>query len=267
MIEASDQIVKEVQISILNQVKEYCFEHKINYYLTGGTCIGAIRHKGFIPWDDDIDISMLRKDYEDFIEHFNSAESKYHVYTCVNAPSYPFPFAKIADLDTVYIEANDELTMEMGINIDLFPIDRISDRKVLSEIVQQSVTFLRNIIYVKAINVSPERGIRKNTILNISKTLGKVASSNAISKFINFIARNAGDSTSEKGGILVWGYGKREIVSMKVFDGTKNVDFEARKHLVPAGYHDWLTSIYGDYMQLPPVEKQVTHHQYSAYIK
>ncbi|MGB7594979.1 MAG: LicD family protein [Erysipelotrichaceae bacterium] len=267
MIEASEQVVKERQISILDQVKKYCGDHKINYFLTGGTCIGAIRHNGFIPWDDDIDISMLRKDYEDFIEHFNSTKSKYQVYTCENESSYPFPFAKIVDLTTIYVEANDELKMEMGINIDLFPIDRLPDQKYLSSIIQNSIKFLRNVIYVKAIDVKTNRGTKKNMILNVTKVLGKAASSNSISKIINSIARNTGDATSKKGGILVWGYGKREIVEMDVFRDTVILDFEGRKHTVPVGYHDWLTSIYGNYMQLPPVEKQVTHHQYKAFIK
>lgn len=267
MIEVSYQYVKETQLGILKNVKLFCDEHKINYYLTGGTCIGAIRHKGYIPWDDDIDISMKREDYIKFIQEYVLWTKDFNLNSCETTKSYPYPFAKISDPNSILVEENDELKMEMGINIDLFPIDTLPDNKLLIQLVMSIIMFLRNAINLKAIKVNEERKIHKNTVLIISKFILRIFSSNVLSKFINSFASHRWNSKHEKGGIIVWGYGKREIVNIHCFDETIEVEFENDLYKVPKDFDTWLTSIYGNYMQLPPIEKQVTHHRYKAYIK
>ena len=131
--------VKEIQMDILSSVDTFCKENNIRYFISGGTLIGAVRHKGYIPWDDDIDIMMLRKDYNKFVHDFGT-KGKY----CVLAPElnmhFPFPFAKVEDTSTVLIE-NMATPWEMGINIDVFPWENTSVSKLTSSpSIQYAVT-------------------------------------------------------------------------------------------------------------------------------
>jgi lipopolysaccharide cholinephosphotransferase len=135
MTEADALKVKEIQLNLLERLQTYCDEHKVNYFLTGGTCIGAIRHQGFIPWDDDIDISMMREDYERFIREFNASSKDVRCHSCIDSSSYPFPFSKIADDKTLIREDTDDLDFEIGIHVDLFPIDRASSTNSISNFI------------------------------------------------------------------------------------------------------------------------------------
>jgi lipopolysaccharide cholinephosphotransferase len=267
MIDADALKVKEVQLNLLEQFQAFCEERKIKYFLTGGTCIGALRHHGYIPWDDDIDVSMLRDDYERFIQEFNASSKDVQCFTCTHSSDYPFPFAKIANMNTLLREDTDDLGYEIGIHIDLFPIDGISSNKLHFELHMRLLRFLINLIYIKTIKVVETREAAKNAFISFSKVLIKPIPCNTIAKSINAVARRAGNESSTLGGIMVWGYGKREIVDLKCFAGTLLVDFEHQKQPVPIGYDKWLASIYKNYMELPPIDKRTTHHRYKAYIK
>lgn len=114
--------VKKVQLQILSHVAKFCDENGICYWIDSGTLLGAIRHKGYIPWDDDIDIGMLREDYDRFSEIFNKANSTYHFLCIENTPDFYLPHGKVCDSETILYEP-DENGYKSAVNIDIFVYD------------------------------------------------------------------------------------------------------------------------------------------------
>lgn len=158
--------LKQIQLDILKYVHEFCVQNDIRYFLVYGTLIGAVRHQGYIPWDDDIDICMPRPDYERFLKLFNKNKSGYQVNAFELNDNFPYTFGKVEDLNTTFIEKTD-YSFPMGVNIDVFPIDGINnDAKLIKKQI-----FLRKIINLKTIVYSQERNIFKNIILSIGKIL------------------------------------------------------------------------------------------------
>ena len=132
MKELTIEELKQYQLGILKVVAEYCEGNEIKYWLDCGTLLGAVRHKGYIPWDDDIDIGMLREDYDKFIYSFNSSNERYKVYSIENNPDFYFPHAKVLDTDTVLYEP-DENGLKLNINIDIFIYDNAPDDERLTK--------------------------------------------------------------------------------------------------------------------------------------
>ncbi len=254
--------LKEIQVEILNSVTEFCDENKLEYFLGYGTLIGAVRHQGFIPWDDDIDLVMKRKDYEIFIATFNGHNQDHKVYSCKNTSWYPFPYAKISDETTVLKEENDNMTGEIGVNIDLFPLDYLpKDKKVLKKI-----KHLYNILMLKSIKINKNRSLVKNIILRVSKVLFKGKSPNGIANQIDQVALSSYEKTKNMGN-LVFTEKTTDYAQAPAFKTGEEAEFEGRTYTIPKGYHEWLTNFYGDYMTLPPEESRVTHHHFLAYEK
>ena len=135
----SEEDIRQLQIEILDEVHAFCTANSITYFLAGGTLIGAIRHNGYIPWDDDIDIMMYRDDYNRFINLFNKNNERYHVFSIENDSGYNYHFAKICDKYTYLDETNLKINdIDLGINIDLFPLDKLppeaNEENILKEL-------------------------------------------------------------------------------------------------------------------------------------
>ena len=125
--------LKKTQIEILDVVDTFCRENNINYWLDSGTLLGAIRHGGYIPWDDDIDIGMLRKDYDIFLKKFNEKNERYKVYSIENNKNFPYPFGKVLDTHTILYEPNEQ-GVKLSVNIDVFIYDNApNDDKIINK--------------------------------------------------------------------------------------------------------------------------------------
>ena len=184
--------LKQVQLDILKFVDEYCKKNNLKYYLAYGTLLGAVRHKGYIPWDDDIDLLMFREDYEKFVTSFK--DERYKVFaTEVNA-KYPYPFAKVGDT-TTYFEEEIKDVMDTGVNIDIFPLDYLPEDKVKS--VTKKRNFLQKIWTAKRLPLLKRRGLVKNSILALSQLLLSVIS---VHKIVALMERNAQSIAIEGGG-------------------------------------------------------------------
>ncbi|MFI3319046.1 MAG: LicD family protein [Rikenellaceae bacterium] len=258
-----DQI-KDIQLSILKTVDAFCRANGIKYTLAGGTLIGAVRHKGYIPWDDDIDIYMLRKDYERFVNEFTTQNHK--VYTYQNCDYYNMSFAKVSDERTVMNEYLLDMK-SIGINIDVFPVDNIPDNEFRAKFFMKCAWLYRKASDYKRFLVLKDKGAIKNVILRIYKILVYPISLKLLSRRINQIAtKYAGQSTKYVGNVI-HGYGSKERCLNIGWDKHIEMEFEGEKFLVISSYDTYLKNVFGDYMTPPPIEKQVSCHDYEAFVK
>ncbi|SDW69793.1 lipopolysaccharide cholinephosphotransferase [Kandleria vitulina] len=259
---------KQILLGVMDAIDSYCRTHSITYYLVGGTLLGAVRHKGFIPWDDDIDIAMKRSDYERFCLEFNSdRKDNYKVVGLHNMKSYYTSSAKVIDTSTSLLE-NAFQAVELGAYIDVFPLDYISaDNLGKAEQLLCKKTLALKVKSVKTMNISSSRSWLKNGLIVASRVLCW-SSINKISQDYDRRAKKiAGTSNDAYIANLYGAWGKREISESKYFDSIVELPFEGRLYMAPCGYKMYLQGVYGDYMKLPPKEKQVAHHDFKVYWK
>ena len=252
--------LKFIQLDLLQKTADFCEKNGIRYFLCGGTLIGAIRHKGYIPWDDDIDIAMPRPDYDRFVKSFNHPENYYQVVSPDINSEYEYCFAKVYDNRTVLNELHYPGDT-FGVYIDVFPADGVKDASQIRKIM-----LLRKILNTKRANYF-KRTISKKIINTFGKMLLLPYSAHQIAKWIDNECRKYAFGSLPKAGVIANPFGPGEMVDKSVFDSEVYREFEGRKYRVPIGYDTWLRSVYGDYMQLPPVEHRVSHHTFDAWWK
>jgi len=260
--------LRAVQIGILDYLDTFCKEHGIRYFLVSGTLLGAVRHKGYIPWDDDIDVGVPRSDYEKLIKLFeNGKNGKYVMYHFSKQPDYMYPFAKLCNDETVLKE--DEGGNEFGIYIDVFPFDNMptdeSERaKFFSEYdaLWKDLTH-KTLVFKKRPGFT---GFYHNMSVVYYKLRFMFTSSTSISKEIDRHAQKYDDvEDCEYAGLASWG---TPLVAVKkeCLTDCVQLEFEGKQYPVPKGYDGYLKAVYGDYMQLPPEEKRF-HHNFQAWWK
>lgn len=255
---------KKVSIDILVHFIDYCEKHNLTYCLAYGTLIGAIRHQGFIPWDDDIDVFMPREDYERFLKEYTPT-LEFDVVSCWNNRTYHLPYAKVISKNTGELFENDIIST-VGIGIDLFPLENLSvDDGRTSKVVDDCVNLYRNIIVqCMYYRQKPQKGIKNNLQHCLGDFLYKSGLLNCVARKIDNICKNNQVVNSEYVGSVL---GIERVQDLQVY---KKTAFESEKKIfenlycvVPRGYDTILTSYYGDYMKLPPVEKQQSTHSNS----
>lgn len=254
--------IRSIQLEILKKVSEYCDDNNIRYSLAYGTLIGAIRHKGYIPWDDDIDIVMPRPDYERFIKSFNMFTSEYTVHSTEIDSNFLYPFAKVSYDKSILIE-DVEVKYDMGINIDIFPMDGVPS---IENSYMKKQNFYKNLADFKNVKIRSDRSIFKNIILILGKVFLSWLSLKKINdKMIENSKRYSFDNEEYCCNIST-GYLQDKAIPKRYIEEYMDCVFENEKFKVSKFYDEWLRSYYGDYMKLPPNEKQITHHKYKAYI-
>jgi len=265
------QETKNVELNILKDIVGYCEEHNLRYCLWGGTLLGAVRHKGFIPWDDDIDICMPRKDYEIFVKNYDS--ERYGVKSCEIDALYPYWFAKAYDKNTRKIEPIAvSKDFDIGVDVDIFPIDAFSSKDEVLKTVSKRKRLLQ-LWRVSLFRYSYAPGIAKRMKRRL---LGMIAAvlrffnildANRIAKEINRLGKSFQGHPSE---YMLYADSNIEFplyISKDWYSEIIELPFEDALLHVPAGYDALLTKIYGDYMTPPPPEKRITHHTNIMYWK
>lgn len=258
--------LRNIQIEILQYVDNFCRKNDINYWIDAGTLLGAIRHKGYIPWDDDIDIGMLRQDYEKFVDLFCRDESRYQCCTIERTPNHYYGFAKIYDTKTVLYEPDKKSGRKMSIFIDLFVYDNVVDSPLIVKKMykkrDQAMTWYRRRIEPDLVTGS---GIKRLFGTVLRYCLQPIP----VSFFRKQVIKNMEKYKDEETGYVgnFSGSMQKVVCSKKIFDSFIDVEFEGEKYMAPVGYDEWLKAFFGDYMQLPPEEKRVSHHSFEAYIE
>lgn len=261
--------VKIIQRKILEILKvfiEICEENNLTYYALGGTLLGAVRHKGFIPWDDDIDLGMPREDYEKFkkiaVEKFNDK----YLFLSEDTPGYRKAFSVIRDTSTKIIMNYSNVEQEESLWIDIFPIDGMPKDRLKKSIQEKRYLYRRMMVQLSQFNTIVNQNkenrpwyetviIKTANLINIEKILSFEKTQK---KYIKAITKYS--STEEYSGNYTGAYKLREIVPSNYFGEPALLDFEGIKLSCPEKYKEYLTAIYGeDYMQLPPVDKRIPH--------
>lgn len=255
--------IKILQLDILTRVHDFCVNHNIQYSLSSGTLIGAVRHKGYIPWDDDIDIYMLRTEYERFEREFK--DDRCRILSVNTNRKCIYPFAKVYDDRTVLIEDVKYNTKDLGVNIDIFQVDSLPDDLIERQRLLRKNRMLGRIIQLKQMKYRKGRGVKKNVLFVLSRIpLFFVP-------FHFLVSRKAkiGGKFNPKAKEIcnIMDGNGRATIPIGIMQNLIDIEFEGRWYKCMKDYDIYLKKAYGDYMQLPPVEKRITHHAYKAYWK
>ena len=258
-MELSPQItakLKQAEIEIFKEFISVCEQLNLKYYIIAGTLIGAVRHQGFIPWDDDIDVAMPRKDYEAFLAQGHKLlPANLFVQTHETDPEFAFNMAKIRDSNTTFLEqSNRNCHINSGIFLDIFVLDNFPTGKLARKWVM-----FRDKFYLTAIGrVFYREKISKG--LKLRQAITKLF---FVSPYQALKKREKVIRSFKKGELFhnfSSNYHEKEIVPRSWYGEGVVLTFEGLMVNAPTEYHKLLTHIYGDYMQLPPVEKRVSHH-------
>lgn len=259
--------LRKIQVDILNKVADFCEENAIRYWIDCGTLLGAIRHKGYIPWDDDIDMGMLREDYEKFAALFNLQNERYQFLCYENNRDFHLPFAKVLDTSTVLYEP-DERGAKISVNIDIFVYDNAPDDDTEMKRMFDIRDKLLKIHQIKQEHINLKKNPCKGIVKVCRKALYTIAHPAPNGHYIAAIIENskkyATEDTARVGDFSGF---TNMVCNKRVFEKFVDVPFEGRSYKAPVGYDEWLRSFYGDYMQLPPEEEQVSHHSFKAFFE
>ena len=253
------QRLQMVELEILTEIDRICRKNKINYSLTGGTLLGAVRHGGFIPWDDDADISMLRCEYQKFQKacQMDLDEKRFYFQDIDNTAGYRWGYGKIRRKGTVFLREKQEcMPYEQGVWVDVFPRDGIPDKRI-SRAVHKFCCF----------------AVRKIMWAPIGKRVTKNKCEKTAYKILSIIPESLMKKTYKKLVEASNGNKRTELVRTLTFPlpnhlkgyqrswytAYEQIGFEGREFMVESSYKEWLVAEFGDYMELPPVEKRKVH--------
>ncbi|MBR5646576.1 MAG: LicD family protein [Treponema sp.] len=260
-------------IYILDDIHNFCISNNIRYFLHAGTLLGAIRHNGFIPWDDDIDICMPRPDYEKFIKLYHS--DKYTLNHYNNLKKFSTPFIKISDNNT-YATSDYGTLLPYGLWVDVFPLDGYPENEKQRNRWFKKQDFLFHYFYLvlKSFECKSRFFAARNIFTFIPKfflriTIGLFLKSSDICKVLDNRAKAFNFETSSLVGCSIALYRRKiETAKRQSFDETILKSFEGKEYCIPKNYDDVLISLYGkDYMTPLPEDQRVTFHHERIYFK
>lgn len=245
--------IRKIELDILNDVASFCERNGLKYTLFYGTLLGAVRHKGFIPWDDDIDIAMPRRDYEIFLRTFSS--EKYVSIDCISNQGYIYPFAKVYD-PSFMIKENARFDCNIGIYVDIFPIDFIDKGKMPT--FQKKIWNLRK-TWSRAID--PKNETSNSPIRRLFSLIYNRQRTNLLAAKMEKLAKQYSSNTGFAISYLDCRKDCYTSFGEGLFDSQKMI-FESHMFCCPKDCNAVLHKLYGNYMELPPMEKRVFTHNF-----
>lgn len=267
------QEIQQASLEILKKIKEICDKEGFKYVLSWGTLIGAVRHKGFIPWDDDIDIMMPRPDHDKLMKYMEEHKEELkplEVFNNDTCSNYPYMLTRISDSRYI-LDVDNEDDFGIGVFIDIYVEDGAGNSK------EEALSLMRKTHgYCSLIFLATRQryvfGLTKGWLKKIVKVpafiyahiMGKKFFEKKLMKYVD----KADYDNSSWVANIIWGtVPEWEIFPKSIFEDTIDADFEGIKFKIPREYDSVLRQTYGDYMQLPPEKDRIAHHFYSAYRK
>lgn len=258
--------IRELQLAtlkILQATVKFLEAEGLNYSISCGTLLGAIRHKGFIPWDDDIDISMPRADYnrlQAILKQKGNHLTDNMYFHSYEQKNLHLPFTKVYDYS---VRAKDERysdKYEKYLWVDIFPIDNMPPSVAKTTKLFQKIDFYRELLATKKKTLRTIKGPLAKARKVIQRTILLPIPARFIAGRMVKLAERCNAVSSEFAGVVVWGIGPRERMPKTVFEYYTTTEFEHLKFKCFKDYRNYLTYLYGDYMKLPPKSQRVTHH-------
>ena len=265
---ASIEELQKIELDILVSVVDYFEKNNISYFLAGGSMLGAVRHNGFIPWDDDIDVLVPRTDYDKLLSSMMTSSicNGEFVVKKPGMENYPYPYIKVVDKRT---RVNDRNIVKqfnnMGVWIDVFPLDHFPDNTIMHRVCLIRLKFWRWAINT---HMKPQGletgGVLANMIFRLIYKIG--GGYQKISVKIDSIARKMNNKyiSSHHYGDGAWPAGINDYFDEEWVKPLFKHKFEGYEFNIPVNYDGYLTHFYGDYMTPPPVEKR-RYHDIDAY--
>lgn len=263
--------LKRIEIKMLVEFHELCKKQGLRYSLAYGTLLGAVRHKGFIPWDDDVDVCMPRPDYEKLVAYCKKNDTPFTLLCSETDREYGYFYAKAMNPDTVI--KDDKLKVsggELGVFIDIFPVDGLGNtyKEAKKEYVRSG--FKRRVLVAsnwKKFFRSKTHAIYYEPIRFVFFLLSRFANKRKLICSMEKIYKKHNFEDTKYAGVIARADNKLEILESDIYGRYTTVIFEGAEFSAMENYDKYLTAFYGDYMKLPPEEKRVTHHTFEAYYK
>lgn len=260
--------LKIIELNILIKIDKICRTNKISYSLCGGTLLGAVRHKGFIPWDDDIDITMTRSNYDKFVDYMkNNTVEGLKLIDC-DSKNYGYMFSKVCDTHTKLVEHHNKFVENLGVFVDIFPVDYLDDTFELSNKIMASFRFKKYLLTCwnwKRFYINKAKNRKRQVIRFIFFIMSRFASRQRLIKKMNDRISMLSQERRYS-GCLFGSYDSKDIFETKMFTKLCDIEFEGHLFMCFQEYDEYLRKLYGDYMKLPPKEKQITHHTFDAFV-
>lgn len=260
--------IQKIELDLLLKYDSICKKNNLRYSLGGGTLLGAIRHKGFIPWDDDIDVMMPRPDYEKFLEICKSQDTGFNLITYDTVQGYNGLFAKIWDPSTIIKDDLMEMDFEVGVNIDVFPLDGLGENEKEALKIFKKTAWNRemlNAVLWKKFFRSKTHSILVEPIRFTMYVLSRFADPKKLLRKVDEENLKHQFDGSRYAGCVCGSYREQEIMTTDTFVNYVDLEFEGHRLKGIKNFDEYLTKHYNKYMELPPKEKQETHHTYKAY--
>ena len=261
--------LKQIELDIFIEFDKLCSKLNLRYSMSGGTLLGSVRHQGFIPWDDDIDLFMPRPDYNKLIDYCKNNETPFDLLCIETNPNYGYLFGKIMAKNTSIVEEYGNPTnIPMGIYIDIFPIDGLADTYKDAKKQFGKTRFKRELLVAK----NWKRFFRSKTrawyyepIRFAFFVMSRFVSRKKLIESIQKAYINNDFDSLEYGAVICGAYREKEIMPKDHFVPYCDMTFENHTFKAIANYDKYLSKIFGNYMQLPPENQRVTHHSFTAY--
>lgn len=263
--------IGHVQLDIMDEIHRICDAEKITYYIIAGTLLGAVRHGGFIPWDLDIDIAMQREDYERFKEVcVKQLEAPYAYLDHENCSLYPRPHALISRTDTqvvVKYDLKNPALMDLGIYVDVFPLDNAPDDITLRKKHAKVLTRIRKFKSYRIPYSYSRKNWKRYAHYLVSFLLSWIPL-----RMVNRYQQDQMKKYRSQNSTHICSMASRyayekQCMPREVYGTPVLLEFEGRKYYAPEKYTEYLSRLYGNYMELPPAEKRQANLSYYAYVK
>lgn len=254
-MENENLILKKRLCEMMKIFHDFCVENELCYYIAGGTLLGAVRHKGFIPWDDDIDIHMPRKDYDKLLSLRDKMQNGFKLRSYTYENKFSYGFCKLYDETTTYIEQQYDTKIVGGVYIDIFPLDDIGDNY------KKAVKLLKNIkTRRRIVGMVYYDGKRQSFLKSLATRFFSLLPKSG--KWYDWVYAPLKKYKGTESRLVANVFGmafERDLFPRSDFGIPKLYDFEGYKFFGPQNADAILKQLYGDYMKLPPIEQRKGH--------